>query len=419
MNIASLSKALTGTLAFGWILLVFTSASLLLPDSNAAHARLRYALSIHRSSSILNLRLRISIFFHIFSTYLFVLPLAAFLWTIDDIFYGGYINVNICKPLIIISVPRGGTTSFHRTLSLDERFVTPTMLELVVPFLCLHKLVYGLNRVAPKVIQRLELFLKWINGVTPAVEARHPIQLLAPDADDILLGEWHWISVGAVRTFPVADKWLQCYQMDTHTPTQRQRSLQLHQRMCQKILYHRGNNNTRLLLRSHLSPCIPDFQQMYPDATVVGILRDPVDALQSFAGLSRAAIEAATGVDVLAKKDSPWPSLFVHILSDMMSRESLLYGKSKDNKSPWTGRCHYVTFSDFKNDPVQALENPFLQTKSPMTMQLKSAVEKGLKHHETYKVRHSYNNPTLEEMNIERNDFLQLPGVIRYGKLLL
>ena len=128
-------------------------------------------------------------------TYLVVLPLASYLWTLDEVLYGRpYRNITIRKPLLTISVPRAGTTSFHRTLALD------TMLELVMPFICVHQLVMAMQRYCPTiVISRLEDFLKYWNYVTVDVEARHPISLLTPDADDILLGEWHWVSVGAVR----------------------------------------------------------------------------------------------------------------------------------------------------------------------------------------------------------------------------
>merc|ERR1711920_398443 len=110
------------------------------------------------------------------------------------------------------------------------------MLELVLPFLCLQKVICAIQSRFPHLVRQLERFLKWINRVTPEVEARHPISLFAPDADDILLGEWHWVSVGAVRSFPVLQYWKKHYQMTN--PSTRQRSMELHRRMCQKLLYH-------------------------------------------------------------------------------------------------------------------------------------------------------------------------------------
>jgi hypothetical protein len=317
--------------------------------------------------------------------------------------------------------------------------------------------------------------LKYMNHVTKDVEARHPISLLAPDADDILLGEWHWVSVGAVRTFPVAEYWYKHYVMmhnnnnanDQKEEEERRRSMQLHYRMCQKVLYNstctttttctdssRRSRNHRLLLRSHLSPCIRDFQELYPDAVIVGIVRDPVDVLRSFAGLSAAAVLAATGVDMLAtaaknETSTPitgahgptphetrrFPQIMVDILSDMMERESKLYNNNDDdgkyyddddNKSPWHGRCHYVTFTDFQSNPLACLQRLYAQMDMQMTRPMELALQSSkndtgddyLRQFESYKTRHVYQNPTLAELEVDEAEFLNLASVKRYSQLL-
>ena len=412
-----------GVISIGWVQLIFTSASLLLPNSEAARDRLAFAHGVCQSSSLCELRLRFRILFHIIYTYALVLPLVSYLWTIDEFLFREYRSIQISKPLVTISVPRGGTTSFHRTLALDERFATPRMLELVLPFLCLHKIVYSVQRTFPMFIKHLELFLKWINGVTPVVEARHPVSLLAPDADDILVGEWHWIGVGAARTAPLAEFWQKHSKIDALQRAGVARSLELHQRMCQKVLHNHRNSDgsfRRLLLRSHLSSCISDFQRLYPDATLVGILREPVEVLQSFAGLTQEVILATSGIDLLAEgASSPWPQLFVNILDDMMATESALYCKKVgDKKTAWDGNCHYVTFPAFRSNPGQALQRLFAKIELPMTAQMERAIEQGLRDHETYKPRHTYKNPTLEEMGISVDEFLKLSGVKAYKSLL-
>lgn len=410
---------LTILFVFGWILLTTTSASLLLPNPDAAWDRCKYACTTTYSQDVF--QLRIFVLFHLLYTYLILLPCASYLWIIDEILFGDYNAIIIEKPVITISVPRAGTTSFHRTLALDEQFVTPTMLDLVLPFLCLQKLIYALQSTFPAVTQNLESFLKWVNRVTPEVEARHPISLFAPDADDILLGEWHWTSVGAIRTFPVPSHWKKHYQIIMTSTVQRKRSLLLHRRMCQKVIYQRRHfhpSTTRLLLRSHLSPCLQDFQEMYPDATFLGILRDPEDILRSFAGLSKAAVRASTGIDIFQKDTTTqanlsWSTVAVDILADMMYREAELY-----HSSGWNKQCHYVRFSDFKRDPGQCLDELYGKASLPMSPQMKLAIQRGLGHHETYKTRHAYQNPTLQELGVNRDEFRNLPGVKRYTILL-
>lgn len=417
----SFLKALCAFIVVGWMLLTTTSASLLLPNSEAAWDRWTFATCSHNNDAV---RLKLFVLFHLLYTYMILLPCASYLWILDEILYGGYRTIVIERPVITVSAPRAGTTSFHRTLALDEQFVTPIMLELVLPFLCLQKLIYAVHSAFPSSIRNVEAFLKWINRVTPQVEARHPVSLFAPDADDILVSEWHWSSVGAVRTFPLVSHWKKHYQMSS--TRQRRRSLLLHRRMCQKIMYQRGNmpssnsqqfQHKRLLLRSHLSPCLDDFQNLFPDATYLSILRDPEDILRSFAGLSKTAVRASTGVDIFQRATTAssntnpsWSTVAVDILADMMQREADLCHSNKQS--------HYVTFGDFQSDPARCLETLYEKANLIMSPQMKVAIQGGLGHHETYKTRHVYQNPSLEELGIDRDVFRELPGVKRYTTLL-
>ena len=497
-------------ISIGWMLLLFTSASLLLPNTESAKYRRKYATTISFTGAFTReeRRLQLQILMHLLATYCVILPTIAYLWIFDELFYSVYRSIPIVKPVITISLPRAGTTSFHRILSLDDRFVTPNMIELVLPFVCLQKLLHTLNARYPHFVQQVETFLKYVNGVTQDVEARHPVGLFLPDADDILLGEYHWTSVGSIRTCPIPydNYWYNQYKMQDRSSMKR--SLLFHQRVCQKILYNRGtsynssdchmtdqtqqqsNRKKRLLLRSHLSPCIDEFQTMYPDATIVGIVRDPIDILRSFSGLSKSVIYAAsnglvdmvpemtTAEDAVTREQlnflhikkqttsdtmfltatsssssdssssvatssfvgrdedddtyrNPWSQLFVKILNDMMHNEAKLYIESDDNDDEssdihsinnWKGRCHYVTFPDFKSDPLEAMRTVYEQIDDEnftMTEQFQNAIRNDLMDHETYKQRHAYRNPTLESMGIAKEDYLNLPGVKLYSKLFV
>ena len=96
-------------------------------------------------------------------------PVAAILWLLDEWLYPEYRQVEIKAPIIIVSVPRAGTTSFHRTIALDEdQLVTPTMLELVLPF-CVYKRSSEAAFRRSKMLQRLEACLKHLSGITPGI----------------------------------------------------------------------------------------------------------------------------------------------------------------------------------------------------------------------------------------------------------
>ncbi len=158
-------------------------------------------------------------------------------------------------------------------------------------------------------------------------------------------------------------KWWDNYNFASFDQMERRRILSFHSLVCKKVLYLRGcvgegARNRRLLLRSHLSCCIDDFKEIYPDASFVGILRDPVDVFRSFAGPTDAVIHSAMGVRFLCDQrqqedddgsikernvdysnvsseetqilDSStniksWPDAMQMIMNDMMGREFSLY----------------------------------------------------------------------------------------------
>jgi hypothetical protein len=414
MIAAFLSKAAAVYVLLGWSLLSTTSASLLVPHPVAASDRLWFSLDLWRSRSrLLNLRILLDLLV----SYLVILPLASYLWVIDEVFFSGFHKIDIVEPIIVVSVPRAGTTSFHRMLALDERFATPRMLELVMPFICVHKVLYCLKNRFPAALARIELVLKWISGVTPAVEARHPVGLFLPDAE-----VWHWVGIGAMRTFPVAKYWYKHY---AFCDIDRSRSMRFHQTLCKKSMYNQGHGNKRLLLRSHLSHCFEDFQLLYPDAIYAGIIRDPVAVLRSMAGLSICIAKHTSGVNLLASptidtelldrsKGTAWAGLFVAVLSDMMGREAEVYGKSSQNLK----RSSYVKFPHFKDNPLIELGKLYTDIGIPMTVQFEWAIQQGLRHHETYKIRQRYENPSLEDLNVDVAEYLNLPSVRRYSCLL-
>jgi hypothetical protein len=91
----------------------------------------------------------------------------------------------------------------------------------------------------------------------------------------------------------------------------------------------------------------------------VSIVRDPVDALESFAGLSTSVIRSSMNVDLLnslAEENDDsllrWPDLFVKVLSNMMGREADLHEMSSQKSEI----CCHITFERFKDDPVASLQ---------------------------------------------------------------
>lgn len=395
----------------GWIQLIVTEASLLLPAREAALDRCRFAL---RAGAWIQRRVLLDLMI----SYMVVLPIGAILWSIDEIFFSRYRRTEILKPIILLVLPRSGSTSLHHLFSLDvDQVVTPTILELYMPFLCVQKVVQTLNHHFPHFVNQAEMFIKRLKGLTEEVEALHPFHLMTPDGDEILIGEWHWLTPVSHRTFPVAQYGMKNYHMIDSAC--RMRSLTLHQRMCQKILYNRGPQK-RLLIKSHLFPCVAEFEELYPDAVFVGTVRDPVAVLRSTAGMIAGTLNCTYGMNVLAVKkgisQSPFAKYFVELVSDMMGCTADIY---KSNPSGKTGpRKFFIHFETFKSDPTSVLKDVYGKVGLNMTTQMEMKLNDSQSKHQTYKLRHVYKNPEMWELGISDVDFRCLPSVSRYERLM-
>ena len=461
-----LAKIYLSYIIFGWSLLITTNARLLVPRRRSIQDRIQFALFSSPTLTTLKLRILLRIVIHLSV----ILPLAAWLWSIDEVFFSSYKSTVIQEPVILISVPRAGTTSLHSTVAKDTNtFVTPTTSEFVLPFLSIQYILQYLHCSFPNTIQRVEHVLKLLNGVTKEVEQRHPVSLFYPDADDVLIGEWQWSAVGSVRTFPSLKHWYAHYDFASFTKKERKHILDFHALVCKKVLYHRGDLNEkrrgnaasakRLLIRSHLSACFDDFQIMYPDASFIGIMRDPIEVLESFAGLSDIVVYNATGYKMLDHQSTAtksqyitningsqhdhrfetlsWSNAFVAILSDMMGREARLHcilRKGRNQSKPSTNtmttsmtspsislKSGIISFQQFKSNPFDAIKILY-QSIGIIDMDVdyvKTFLDKEVQtHHFAYKKKHDYLNPSIKELGIDEDSFLERKGVRDYHELM-
>jgi len=363
----------------------------------------------------------------------------------DEILFAGYRNMTIKKPLIIIACPRSGTTSLHEALSMDPNLISPHTSDLILPFMCANIFLKYCQRNFPNMLRRVERFLKKQKGISKDMELRHPSSLFSFDADDILLGEWNWVSLHAVRTFPVEECWWKNYDFSSFSKNERRKILTFHSLVCKKKMFMSvkgGKCNQTLLLRSHLSQCTSDFKEIYPDAVFAGIIRDPIDILRSFAGLYNSSVYASSGVrmfpvaeedvyegevfaqneccikvqDVEEKKVT-WSSVIQLILDDMMRREAKLY--SKEPSVPMSNyNTGHIKFIEFKKNLVGSIKNLYEQIGFKMGPTFILNLQYKVQAHHEYKKNHQYKNPTLNQLAIRKKSFLAMPGVKRYMMLL-
>jgi len=182
-------------------------------------------------------------------------------------------------PLVIVGLPRTGTTMLHRTIAADHRMYAPLWYEVRFPCPALDWdfTVEGDQRITDA---RAEM--RAMVDANPDLLAIHPMDATGPDEDIMLLEQsFYSFMTQSSANVPTFDAWLE--QQD-HTPGyeylklllqflqwQKKRSGQLAQRWTLKAPHH-----------LHYMDLI---FKVFPDARVVQSHRDPVHTIPSLTSL--------------------------------------------------------------------------------------------------------------------------------------
>lgn len=212
----------------------------------------------------------------IFGTIMY--PFLLTLWYMDDLFFPSYKNVQIENPIFILGGFRTGTTILHRELKkTDENFVSPQFFEILCPFLTIQYIVYGIQKYFPNFIDSCILKI-----CGPAILEKHFMSFDLPEEDDLLISMYFGIGWYNVLQYPVLESW----EYFGNAFDQEEKIGTFYHKCMQKILYMRGNGNSRLLAKSHLLQMIPIWKKLYKEKCVfISIDRDLNDCTKSWIDL--------------------------------------------------------------------------------------------------------------------------------------
>jgi hypothetical protein len=125
-------------------------------------------------------------------------------------------------------------------------------------------------------------------------------------------------------------------------------------------------------------------------------MRDPIDVLRSFAGLARAVLLAFMHVDLLGPEKAEWTALWRETLADYFRTEARFFGNDDVPNVKALFR-----FSDFRKDVVGSLREVYGKLGLQMDSDFLAELAKLHEENTSYKERHEYRNPTLEELGLE------------------
>lgn len=177
------------------------------------------------------------------------------------------------RPVVIIGLPRTGTTLLHRVLARDPRFYTAAWWETRFPSpLSEDDLVRPVRR-----IEMAKAEIEAIVNALPELLAIHPFDAELPDEEVILMEHSFLSAIDSYGNVPSYMAWL--WQQD-QTPAYTYLKRQLQFLQWQKR--QRGVVAERWLLKApHHTHLMPTLFKVFPDVQVIQTHRDPLQTIPS------------------------------------------------------------------------------------------------------------------------------------------
>jgi hypothetical protein len=205
---------------------------------------------------------------------------------VDHVLFGRFRRVQVRAPVFVIANPRSGTTLLHRLLSLDaERFTSLTLWQTLLPSVLVYRLVAGIaavDRVVGRplgrivhVIERLA-FGGW-DGV-------HNMGFASTEEEE----GWFflmWETPALWFAYPDLARLGHIGLLDEQPEAARRGAMRAHRTSVQRHLFATGTERTFLSKNVISSGRIRSLLAEYPDARFIYLLRDPMEALPSFASM--------------------------------------------------------------------------------------------------------------------------------------
>lgn len=195
--------------------------------------------------------------------------------------YPEILGEQIIDPVVIVGLPRTGTTMLHRTMASDQRFYTPIWFETRFPSPPLDWDFAGEDPRLATARAEIEAMLE----ANPDLAAMHPLDAEAPDEEIMLLEQSFYSAVPeAFCNVPDYANWV-----DGHDNTPGYEYLYKVLQFLQWQKKRRGQVAERWLLKAphhihHLDLLINTF----PGVKVVQTHRDPLETIPSFTSLNYA-----------------------------------------------------------------------------------------------------------------------------------
>lgn len=291
----------------------------------------------------------------------------------------------IQKPIFILGLPRTGTTLLQRTLAQDPANRTLKPWEMIMPSPPPSQSTYDTD---PR-IKKIEKVYDFVYYAVPALKAIHKIDATSPEECVLLMAnglisEHFTMGVGA---HPDYLNWLYIQDLlDTYKFHRKQ--LQLLQWKCPA---------DRWVLKSpfHIYG-LKWLVQVYPDARIIQVHRDPLEVLPSAVSLvtvTTASVFEHVDPEVIGKKT---PKVLASLLFNAIKTRSDIEMK-KDNRVKFLD----VHYKDLVTDPINAVQQIYRKLGIDFTSEAEQRMRRYLEKNPQHK--HGKHQYTLEMFKLNED----------------
>ena len=240
------------------------------------------------------------------------------------------------SPIIVVGLPRTGTTLLSLLLSLDPA-VRPLLQweaskPIPPPDLASHA-------EDPRIGESARTFEQLV-ALNPPIRAMHPFgATLATECVTLLIFDLRALSIETQAFVPSYGRWLE--------DTDMRDAYALH-RLGLQVLQSRIPTLTWSLKTPNHLWCLDTLLATYPDARIVWTHRDPSKVIPSVASLNTALLRAnAESVDPMAVGRDWNRKLHLAVT------RGIAFDRGQEGR-PW---CHHLQYADLMRDPIAAVRN--------------------------------------------------------------
>ncbi len=260
-------------------------------------------------------------------------------------------------PVVIVGLPRTGTTMLHRVLASDSRFLAPLWYEVRNPSPYLDWQPGAEDQRLVEARAEVDALL----ATNPELAAIHPMDPEGADEEILLLEHSFYSYVpNAFANTPSYGDWVASHD---NRPAYKYLKRQLQFLQWQKK--QRGEQGQRWLLKSpHHLHFMGVLLETFPDATVVATHRDPVVTIPSIASFNYNLW--------LTTSDKPDKHLIARQWSEMFARG---VAHTLDIRAGQEARFFDVQFSESVEDPFGVIERLYDFVGLDLTPQARAAMQ--------------------------------------------